>query len=477
MEKLNIDCLILIFNKSWASLHSCLLVNREWCHLVVPILWEECPNFYESKLIEKYFNVILSYLPSSSKQRLFNCNIKLPSTIFLKPLTFNYISYCKSLDYRIVNDIINTVLKEETRSNAYNYSKKRNLLEQEIYKLYISQCKSIKRLILNTSQPLSSFPEALTLFSQLCCLTIKMKLINSDNLYEMAQICKYLSKLIIDDYSQDIPGLISLIDAQRNLNDVVIYFSRIKQGTCEELSKALARKGCTITNLSLYNSVGIISHSFLTSLIRLRDLSIAHNHYCNNYENVKEFQQYLAISEFPNLRCFWSDEISCFKELALLIAKTKGNIIRVRIYTYNEYAENMGMLIKAIADNCPKIENLSTDFEPKDLIYIKSLLLNCRNLVKLNLVNSNENDIIGDELFNILIEFSSKSLTKIRISGNQQKYSIDVFESFLESYRGRKLLSFDIMNSRNCITIEHVKIVRKYFDEGIIRYTNILYDY
>jgi hypothetical protein len=290
----------------------------------------------------------------------------------------------------------------------------------------------------SASQPLLLFPEALTFFSQLCNLNISMDhTINSDNLYEMAQICKYLNKLIIIDYSQDIPGLISLIDAQRNLKDVAIRFSRIKQGTCEELGKSLARKGCIINNLSLCNSVGTISHSFLTSLIGLRDLTI---HDRDNYEDIKELQQYLTISEFPNLQCFWFDTFSCFKELALVIEKTKGNIVTIIICTSNKSAENTGMLIKAIANNCSKIEELTTHLGPKDLIYVKSLLLNCRNLIILRLDSLNENDNIGNELLNILIKFSPNSLTKITISGNW-KYSIDVFERFLENYRGRKLLT------------------------------------
>ncbi|PKY61889.1 hypothetical protein RhiirA4_487501, partial [Rhizophagus irregularis] len=43
-------------------------------------------------------------------------------------------------------------------------------------------------------------------------------------------------------------------------------------------------------------------------------------------------------------------------------------------------AENTGILIKAIANNYPKIERLSTSYlEPKDFIHVKSLLLNWTN--------------------------------------------------------------------------------------------------
>jgi hypothetical protein len=33
--------------------------------------------------------------------------------------------------------------------------------------------------------------------------------------------------------------------------------------TCDESSKVLARKGCIMNNLSLYNSFGVTQHSFL----------------------------------------------------------------------------------------------------------------------------------------------------------------------------------------------------------------------
>ena len=63
--------------------------------------------------------------------------------------------------------------------------------------------------------------------------------------------------------------------------------------------------------------------------------------------------------------------------------------------------KNTGMLIKAIANNCPKIKFLRTYLEPEDFIHVKSLLLNCRNL-KFDswgpFVNANDNT--GDGYFN-----------------------------------------------------------------------------
>src|SRR3954452_11912447 len=89
MEKLNVDCLILIFDEltDKNSLHSCLLVNKEWCKLVVPILWKKYSR--ENEGSRKFLNTILSCLSTSSKKILSDNDIKLPSTILLKSPLFN----------------------------------------------------------------------------------------------------------------------------------------------------------------------------------------------------------------------------------------------------------------------------------------------------------------------------------------------------------------------------------------------------
>jgi hypothetical protein len=478
MEKLNVDCLILIFNELQAdskSLYSCLLVNKEWYHLVIPILWGNFLYFNNKKSIEKFSNTILSCLTTSSKQLLFDNDIKLPLTAFSKFPTFNYVSLCKYLRSETIDKIVNVAVYKERNSNTtlIDLKKRTNLLEQEIYKLFISQCKGIKGLEWQTLQSLPSFPGAQTCFFQLYSLNINLHYVSSNNLYEMAQICKDLNELHVYNYSRDIPELISLIDVQRNLKKVSFSFL-IKEGTCEEISNALARKGCTINYLSLHNSVGVISHSFLTSLINLKSLTIYHD---SNYEGIKEFQKYLAIPKFPNLQSLTiGDDLSCFKELAMLIEKTEGNILNISVDTSNKSAENTGMLLKAISNHCPNIGHLNTNLGSKDLIHLKSLLMNCRNLKSLCLNSLNEVNDIGDKLLDILTKFSPKSLSDIEISG-EWEYSIDAFENFFESYRERKLHRFYITYDTEDyhITTEHVNIIEKYIIEGIIGYSN-LYD-
>src|SRR5581483_1886714 len=137
------------------------------------------------------------------------------------------------------------------------------------------------------------------------------------------------------------------------------------------------------------------------------------------------------------------DGLSCFKEFAKLIKNTKGSISRVWINNIdNSKAENMGVLINAIANNCPKVKYLFIPLEPKDFIYVKDLLLNCKYLRYILFENENDNDDvnynIGDELLNILTKFSPKSLIILRLKGNW-KYSIDIFKEFFESCREKTI--------------------------------------
>ncbi|CAB5344641.1 unnamed protein product [Rhizophagus irregularis] len=254
----------------------------------------------------------------------------------------------------------------------------------------------------------------------------------------------------------------------RNLKELNIY-TEIDEKTGKELSKALARNRTIINDLHL-NSIYNIVLSSLTTLVNLKKLTIFH------WENYEKIQQYLAIYEFPNLQdlTLIDDHLLSFKEISLLIEKTIGNITRIHIITTNKTAKEAGILIKAISDNCPKINDLRTYIEPKDFIYIKSLLLNCRSLNAISLnsleffINENDNNI-GDELLNIFISFSPKSLNSIFISGFW-KYSIDTFTQFFESFREQPLYCFGINDRDNYyITNYHKIIVKKYTNEGVVK--------
>ncbi|PKC60501.1 hypothetical protein RhiirA1_467922 [Rhizophagus irregularis] len=137
---------------------------------------------------------------------------------------------------------------------------------------------------------------------------------------------------------------------------------------------------------------------------------------------------------------------------ATLVKKTRGNISQVNIYTV---AENTGMLIKAIANNCLNIEQLSTYLVPEDFDYVKFNIFRIKQFRLFTNMND-ENDNIGDNLLDLLTKFSPKSF--LIVIGAGCKYSIDAFERLFESCRKRKLYFLESLIIVIILKISHINM-------------------
>src|ERR1700722_11199315 len=109
MSELNKDILFLIFEElqeDSKSLFSCLMVNRLWCETVVPILWRN-PWRYDINYSNKIYLFVIStcYLPNNIKEILTRQGIQLPPISF-QSLSFDYFSFCKSINVNIINKTI-----------------------------------------------------------------------------------------------------------------------------------------------------------------------------------------------------------------------------------------------------------------------------------------------------------------------------------------------------------------------------------
>src|SRR5437763_789163 len=97
MPELNKDVLLLIFEElqyDRKSLHSCLLVKRSWCEVIIPIICRD--HTKDLKKIKKSLSIIISHLSNEAKEKLKSQSIYI-STTQKKPL-FNYIGFCRYLD-------------------------------------------------------------------------------------------------------------------------------------------------------------------------------------------------------------------------------------------------------------------------------------------------------------------------------------------------------------------------------------------
>ncbi|EXX60331.1 uncharacterized protein OCT59_010104 [Rhizophagus irregularis] len=450
MSRLIADCLIIIFNdlrEKASSLYSCILVNRYWCRTAMPILWKVPFEFdignWDSLSNRKLYNLIFYLLPTFSKKLLLDNNIELPTIQeFSNQPLFNYISFSSQVPPNFINNMINNLIKKEDGFNKYKETGKKYLLEQEIYKLFINNCKDIKYFNWQTTQPLSQFHGAPTCFSQLRSLIMDLDFVTSRELFAMSQICQNIEELSIFECYDDIPGLIWFIDTQKILRSLYLHFKSFEK-QCLGLSEVIERKASTLRKFSIEPWIISLSPKFLPSLINLQHLELKNFSAFNVMDIFREseWEVSLSLASFPNLQyletVFLPFSIECD-----LIEKSNGNILDIDICRMcNQDPNYTKKLIKAISTNCPNIERLIIEVELEDLHGIKEILINCSRLIKLNLSINNEDELECDEILKIIVKFSPETLHEITFCANFI-FTLDGLIDFFENWKGRKPLIF-----------------------------------
>ncbi|CAB4417123.1 unnamed protein product [Rhizophagus irregularis] len=469
MPKLNKDILFLIFEelqKDSKSLFSCLMVNRLWCETVIPTLWKT-PWCYSINYHNKnsLYSVITSYLSEDIKESLIRQEIFLPP-ILHQPLLFDYLSFCRSIDIDILNNIITI-----GTSDLYNQF----LLQQEIYKLLMRKCPELKYLnIKSIKHQIFYFPEARARLESLCELRCDTS-IDSPYFHGLASICHYIQRLIIINKKISVNhGLVKLIENQRNLK----YFelkddfedNDFIKDPHKEIFLALAKKADVLNHLIMFLDLSehTIVQNVLTKLHKLKTL-IINSGYIYFSENQLKM---LAHHELETLNI---DFIS-LSEASIIIENNGGHLreILLRYCDYGWYIKNVDEesldFIRKVYKNCPLIEYLSLLFPSTmdHFIEFEKLLKSCKKLkfVLIRIKNSDKEET-GEELLEILTRSATTNLREIRFFEEFQ-FSLKILEKFFENWKGRPALS--ILTSNPMYKgDDYMKMINKYKDNGVIK--------
>ncbi|RIA90118.1 hypothetical protein C1645_823809 [Glomus cerebriforme] len=455
---INEDCLRIIFTKLQNdpdSLYSCILVNRFWCRIAVQILWKN-PYGYKKISLKKLNNSIFNMLPITSKQYLLKDNIKSSLNINLNKPLFNYISFFSNISLHIIKD----TMRGEFRIDKFDE------FEQEIYKLIINNCRNLNYFYWNTTKPLYQYPEASTFFFQLHSLGIDFRYVNSVTLFELAKICQNIKDLKLWYYDGDISGLIMFLDVQKDLQSLYLYFmEEVEQSM--QLSEVIERKAITLKKFSIEPNIIFLPPKFLPSLKNLRHLEL--NNLVERIVKRQEWETYLSISSFPNLQSLGTLNLSIYID-CMIIEKSHGNILEIKIFRKEHNYVNHEKLLKTIANHCPKIEKLSVNIEFQNLNEIREILLKCSQLKAINLLVYNVRNYNYDGLLEIFVKFSPITLCEFSLNG-KWIFSIDALQSFFESWRNKTPIIF--RQNAEYVEKENKIIIKKYYDEGIIKSTNL----
>ncbi|CAB5186037.1 unnamed protein product [Rhizophagus irregularis] len=122
-----------------STLYSCILVNRLWCRLTIPLLWEN--PFSNPTKNCNFIEIYLHNLNEDSKTKLNEYRIE--DNLFTSNTLFNYPSFIKYLNtrkfilstYRWTENAIKTLKPEKSYSNDVNNFER--LIQMLLFKLFI----------------------------------------------------------------------------------------------------------------------------------------------------------------------------------------------------------------------------------------------------------------------------------------------------------------------------------------------------
>ncbi|RGB32848.1 hypothetical protein C1646_743691 [Rhizophagus diaphanus] len=141
--------IIQYFRKDFSTLYSCILINRLWCRLAIPLLWED-PFSKKYPENRHFIEIYLSKLNEDVKTKLYiygvNNNLVFSNTLF------NYPSFIKYLDIdKILSSIqtwVDTVVEKfsDCLENFGFESKedKNNEPKRQLFKLIMKYCTKIR---------------------------------------------------------------------------------------------------------------------------------------------------------------------------------------------------------------------------------------------------------------------------------------------------------------------------------------------
>ncbi|CAI2167079.1 18311_t:CDS:2 [Funneliformis geosporum] len=125
-----LDNILLQLKDDLCSLYSCLLVNRDWCRLVIPLLWSQPFELAKETSSHNIVRTYISCLPKESKKRFRIGGIKLPD--FTTTL-FDYPTFLQKFDTQKFCQALNRCLQQNSPQYFYA-TKSRNKFNQMIRK-------------------------------------------------------------------------------------------------------------------------------------------------------------------------------------------------------------------------------------------------------------------------------------------------------------------------------------------------------
>ncbi|PKC58450.1 hypothetical protein RhiirA1_470947 [Rhizophagus irregularis] len=348
-----INGIIQYFHHDYKTLHSCILINRLWCHLAIPLLWEnpfsiECPKNYH------FIEIYLHNLNDGDKTKLNKYGIN--NDLIPSNTLFNYSSFIQHLNTR---KIINSIKNWENAVSRTSTTKVQNLkfINRSLYQIFIENVVNLHSLevVLSTNQEREYFYDTFNLilqnpnfFRNIKNLKLEDSFITAETLTKFSTLlnshCNSISSLYLNSYVTIIAMTI-----KRSRNSIPLYRTLLllKNSNCSNTLNTI------IFYYTDFKNIIIGLNEVFNQLNVLESIHIV---FCQSLDT-KFIPQIINIIKPFKLKSLILNEILQIESLLLLIQKFGNNMENFGFEEINESPQLL-QLLESVIIYCCKIKIL-----------------------------------------------------------------------------------------------------------------------
>ncbi|CAG8524894.1 10589_t:CDS:1 [Diversispora eburnea] len=400
--KISTEILIMILNnvQSTQDLYSSLLVNRIWCKVTMPILWE-LPLGQEYRRVEKLRNKALcirtyiSCMDTQARNLLIQNGFDLSSSP--PQATFDYPSFTHKL---IIVNLVNFVSVYSSKINPQQIigSDQNNIKKNNESRLLFSE---ICRLIINRCTFLDSFKMTGTIsnnfyeiyYKNLCnysdLIGSILKLPGAPEVFKKLE--SFTSTIENDDICPLYESLISICDNILNMDLSLNSYSQV------QLLPKLISVQKRLENLSIAGKSYLDCNSLFRAIISQKETLKSLRLYSVNLNRVEEnsspIDQFISLQELYIVECSGLHKSGC-----LFLASSFTQLSSFHYFHSEDVAQKypQEFIIKIIETSNTNLRNIYLDLYPTITFDTNWAILNhCTKITELTLLNLRPEQVIA----------------------------------------------------------------------------------
>ncbi|RGB31960.1 hypothetical protein C1646_763491 [Rhizophagus diaphanus] len=396
--------IIKYFQNDYSILHSCILVNRFWCRLSIPLLWENPFSIPTGNY--NFIEIYLNNLNDDFKTKLIEYKIINNNSLSLN-IMFNYSKFLKYLNtYKFVfsvekwfESVIRT-LKPENR--LYSASDIKRLIDTSIFNIFVENEVNLYTLEIEISRIYynTRIDNVLGLILQNINFIHNIKNLNLYIDYSSSDFSHYNNN---NEYTLIKNRILEIINLHQNLKKILLSYDNSPLYISLLLTKYYNCSNTLNTIIFYYvDFKGIINlNKIFEQLNVLESVHIINCSSLNNYFT----QQIINLTKPFKLKSLFINEISQIKSIQLLLQKS-GDYLENFGYGFSIDSLKKHQLLELITKYCKNIKFLDLyGFEGQITYQIINLIKNIKqNLNYLSISSTSSSSYNNKESSSILLQ-------------------------------------------------------------------------